>query len=172
MPSYSARPCRPNVVINLSSTINVDLLHAIVERVETLEICVPSLKVDVKLQKAIIRDLHAQITASSRAPAAPTHLTSSTTYPPLVPMHKPTTIAPSLPQPSNTTPCKPKVATQLTAAQSYTVATSLYLPPPPPPPPVWKTHQSKHQKKQKQHVENPFAPAKNLPVEACRIVFL
>jgi hypothetical protein len=37
---------------------------------------------------------------------------------------------------------------------------------------MWKTHQSKHQKKQKQHEESPFAHTKNLPVEACHIVFL
>jgi hypothetical protein len=36
---------------------------------------------------------------------------------------------------------------------------------------VWKIHQSKHQKKQKQHEESPFAPAKNLPMEARCIVF-
>jgi hypothetical protein len=52
------------------------------------------------------------------------------------------------------------------------MATSLYLPPPLPPQPVWKIHQSKHQKKQKQGEESPFTPTKNLPVEACHIVFL
>jgi hypothetical protein len=86
-------------------------------------------------------------------------------------VHKPAITAPPPPQPSTTIPSKPKVATKLTAAQSYATATNLHLPPPPPPPPVWKVHQSKQQKKQKQHEESPFAPAKNLPVEAHHIIF-
>jgi hypothetical protein len=72
-PSYSTRAHRPTAVANLSSTINVDLFFAIVETVETLEVHVPSLEAEVKSQKAVIRDLRAQIAASSKAPAAPAH---------------------------------------------------------------------------------------------------
>jgi hypothetical protein len=48
MPSFSMYTHRPNVVANLSPTINVDLLHTIIKRVETLEIYVPALEVEVK----------------------------------------------------------------------------------------------------------------------------
>jgi hypothetical protein len=36
---------------------------------------------------------------------------------------------------------------------------------------MWKIYQLKYQKKQKQHEESPFAPTKNLPVEAHCILF-
>jgi hypothetical protein len=170
-PSCSTRARRPTAVANLLSTINVDLFFAIVERIETLDIHVPSLEAEVKLQKAIICDLHAQIAASSKAPAAPAHQASSIARPPPVHVHKPAITAPPPLQPSTAVPSKPKVATKLTAAQSYATATSLHLPPPPPPPPVWKVYQSKQQKKQKQREESPFTPAKNLPMQARRIIF-
>jgi hypothetical protein len=170
-PSYSIHACRPTTVANLSSTINVNLFLAIIERVEILEVHVPSLEAEVKSQKAIIRDLHTQIAASSKAPATPAYQALSIAYPLPVHVYKPTIIVPPPPQPSTAIPSKPKVAIKLTVAQSYAMATSLYLPPPPPPPPMWKVHQLKQQKKQKQHEESPFAPAKSLPIEARRIVF-
>jgi hypothetical protein len=58
-PSYSMYAYRPTIVANLLSTININLFFTIIKRVEILEVHIPSLKVDVKSQKAIIHNLHA-----------------------------------------------------------------------------------------------------------------
>jgi hypothetical protein len=73
MPSYSIHTYRPTAVANLSSTINIDLFFAIIKRVEILEVHIPSLEAEVKSQKALIHNLHIQITASSKVPAALAH---------------------------------------------------------------------------------------------------